>query len=176
MQAFKQTVSRFCVWRFLIHQQIRIMQHTEFIDAICAKVDDGARFMVNLEKRTLRLDGRLVNLDEVDVFPVDEAVMFRCIEDLYWQYRHSVPSERSESHRRRYFKALPEDELSDEDMIYGATRETARCRLELFILLMLRSGQLYWHEQWGSWFYQSPYEKEFIILRAWVEPKSRHAA
>lgn len=63
------------------------MQHTEFIDAICAKVDNGARFMVNLEKRTLRLDGRLVNLDEVDVFRVDEAVMFRCIEDLYWQYR-----------------------------------------------------------------------------------------
>ena len=129
------------------------MQHTEFIDAICSKVDNGARFMVNLEKRTLRLNGRLVDLDEVDVFRVDEAVMFRCIEDLYWQYRHSVPSERSESHRRRYFKALPEDELSDEDMIYGAARETARCRLELFILLMLRSGQLCWHEQWGSWFY-----------------------
>lgn len=159
-----------------IHQQIRIMQHTEFIDAICSKVDNGARFMVNLEKRTLRLNGRLVDLDEVDVFRVDEAVMFRCIEDLYWQYRHSVPSERSESHRRRYFKALPEDELSDEDMMYGAARETARCRLELFILLMLRSGQLCWHEQWGSWFYQSPYEKEFIILRAWVEPKTRQTA
>ena len=68
------------------------------------------------------------------------------------------------------------DELSDEDMIYGAARETARCRLELFILLMLRSGQLCWHEQWGSWFYQSPYEKEFIILRAWVEPKTRQTA
>ena len=66
------------------------MTHTEFIDAICSKVDSGARFMVNLEKRTLRLNGRLVNLDEVDVFPVDEAVMFRCIVDLYWQYRHSV--------------------------------------------------------------------------------------
>lgn len=62
---------------------IRIMTHTEFIDAICSKVDSGARFMVNLEKRTLRLNGRLVNLDEVDVFRVDEAVMFRCIEDLY---------------------------------------------------------------------------------------------
>ena len=71
------------------------MQHTEFIDAICSKVDNGARFMVNLEKRTLRLNGRLVDLDEVDVFRVDEAVMFRCIEDLYWQYRHSVPSETS---------------------------------------------------------------------------------
>ena len=40
------------------------------------------------------------------------------IEQLYQEYKHSVPSERSESHLRYYFKALPEKELSDEKWTY----------------------------------------------------------
>lgn len=149
------------------------MTHTEFIDHICSKVDNGSRFSVNLQKRTLRLDGKLVNLDDINVLPVHEKVMLHYIIELYQHYRHSVPSERSESHRRCYFKALPEGELSDTDMLYGPPRETARCNLELYVLLMIRDGQLRWHEEWGSWFYQSPAEKDFIILRSWIEPQQQ---
>lgn len=85
-------------------------------------------------------------------------------------YKHSVPSERSESHRRYYFKALPEKELSDEDMMYGERREVARCKLELYVLMQLLRGNLWWNNSWGTWFWCSKNDKDLIILRDWIEP------
>lgn len=79
---------------------------------ISQAVELGSRFTVNFEKRTLRLDGKLVSLDDVNVLPLNGSVMLREIEGYYQQYKHSIPSERSESHRRSYFKALPEKDLS----------------------------------------------------------------
>lgn len=147
------------------------MMHYEFISEIANKVGNGSRFSVNFEKRTLRVDGKLVDLDDIEVLPIDDDLMLRMIADLYYAYKHSIPSERSESHRKSYFKALPEDELTDTDMMYNASREVARCELEIYVLLRIRSGELHWHDEWGSWFYQSPYDKDLIILRSWVEPK-----
>lgn len=149
------------------------MTHTQFMLNISQAVELGSRFTVNFEKRTLRLDGKLVCLDDVNVLPLAGPVMLREIEGYYQQYKHSIPSERSESHRRSYFKALPEKDLSDHDMLYGVEREVARCQLEVFVLLMLFDGQLRWHNEWGSWFWQSPNDKDLIILRQWVEPKSK---
>mgnify|MGYP007047911483 FL=1 len=144
------------------------MTHTEFIALVCDRVEEGSRFTVNFEKRTLRVDGKLVDFSEVDILP--EPKMQTILDAMYYTYKHSVPSERSESHRKCYFKALPEDSLSDDDMLYGERREPTRCRLELYILLMIVSGQLRWHSEWGSWFWQSPNDKDFIILRQWIEP------
>lgn len=148
------------------------MTHTQFMLNISQAVELGSRFTVNFEKRTLRLNKELVSLDDVNVLPLNESVMFRGIEGYYQQYKHSIPSERSQSHRRSYFKALPEEQLSDHDMLYGTPREVARCQLEVFVLLMLYDGQLRWHNKWGSWFWQSPNDKDLIILRSWVEPQS----
>lgn len=148
------------------------MLSSEFISNVSEKVAGGARFSVNFEKRTLRVDGNLMDLDEIEVAKYEEAFVMDTIDVLYLAYKHSVPSERSESHRRYYFKALPEKELSDEDMMYGEQRECARCELELFVLFAIRSGNLKWHEQWGRWFYQSPRDKDLIILRSWIEPKN----
>lgn len=113
-------------------------------------VELGSRFTVNFEKRTLRLDRELVSLDDVNILPLNGSVMLREIERYYQQYKHSIPSERSESHRRCYFKALPEKDLSDHDMLYGVSREVARCQLEVFVLLMLFDGQLQWQSKWGQ--------------------------
>ncbi len=102
---------------------------------ISQAVELGSRFTVNFEKRTLRLDGKLVSLDNVNILPLNGSVMLREIEGYYQQYKHSIPSERSESHRRSYFKALPEKDLSDHDMLYGVSREVARCQLEVLSFL-----------------------------------------
>ena len=139
---------------------------------ISQAVELGSRFTVNFEKRTLRLNRELVSLDDVNVLPLNGSVMLREIEGYYQQYKYSIPSERSQSHRRSYFKALPEEQLSDQDMLYGVSREVARCQLEVFVLLMLYDGQLRWHNKWGSWCWQSPNDKDLIILRSWVEPQS----
>lgn len=146
------------------------MTHTDFIRAIVSRVEAGSRFTVNLARRTLRVDGKPVDLSQVEVPPMLEADILSDIKVWYAVYKHSVPSERSESHRRTYFKALPERALSDDDMLYGESRETARCRLELYVLLMLRSGQLRWNDEWGSWFWQSPDDRDLVILREWIEP------
>ncbi len=142
-------------------------------------VYNGAKFYINLEKRSLSVNGKYLIKDGKHELPLGcwhkedfpEEKMFKSLELRYRDYKHSIPSERSESHRRRYFKALREDELSDEDMMYGVPREFARYELESFLLAMIMIGALKWHEEWGSWFYQSPNDKDLIILRSWVEPK-----
>lgn len=127
------------------------------------------KFTINLQKKTCRLNGKLVDLSRLELPDVEMPVM-AWIEILYKYYKRSIPSERSESHRRCYFKAKAESEISDEDMMYGEPREPMRCRLELFVLLSIYHGKLTWHDEWGSWFWQSPSDKDLIILREWVEP------
>lgn len=140
-------------------------------EEIISEVEDGAKFAINLTKRTMRLHGKVVDLSDCETPPMKDFPLMTQIECLYELYKHSVPSERSESHRKHYFKALPEKSLTDVDMMFGEQREVARCRLELFILLVIADGRLTWQEEWGSWFYQSPNDKDFVILRDWVESR-----
>jgi len=139
-------------------------------DEIIKAVEDGAKFTINFQKRTMRLNGKVIDLSDTFFPPIRNKPMMERIEHLYKIYKHSIPSERSESHRRYYFKALREKDLSDSDMMYGDRREVARCRLELYVLLCLYQGQLTWHDEWGTWFWQSDKDKDLIILRDWIEP------
>lgn len=142
-------------------------------DEIIKAVENGAKFTINLQKRTCRVNGKVVMSEEdkpKDTPYLTHAVVLFAIEQRYKAYKHSVPSERSESHRRYYFKALPEKELSDEDMMYGERREVARCKLELYVLIQLLRGNLAWENRWGTWFWRSENDKDLIILRDWVEP------
>lgn len=144
-------------------------------------VFNGATFYISLERRSLAINNHFLIKDGLtfdqnaslgcwnkEDWP--EEKMFEALELKYRDYKHSVPSERSESHRRSYFKALPEKELSDEDMMYGMSREFARYGLESFILAMIMCGAFKWKEEWGTWFWQSPNDKDLVILRKWVEP------
>lgn len=142
-------------------------------EEIIKEVENGAKFTVNFEKRTCRVNGKDVTPQwkKLPERMITNAAILYSVENLYQAYKHSVPSERSESHRRSYFKALPEKSLSDEDMLYGERREVARCKLELHILRHLLWGQLVWEEEWGSWFWQSPKDKDLVLLRSWIEPE-----
>ena len=92
------------------------------------------------------------------------------IEILYENYKYSLPSERSDSKRRQYFKALPVDKLTDEQMATGERREVARAKLEGFILCMIVDGFFVWDEdELGKWFYQSKRDPDLVILRNWIE-------
>lgn len=139
-------------------------------DEIINTVDDGAKFAVNLMKRTFRLSGKVIDVSGCTPPPYDDIILL--IEEMYGNYKHSLPSERSESHRRYYFKALPEKELTDADMMFGERRETARCRLELTVLLAIIDGTLTWNPSWGTWFWQSEHDPDLVILRKWIEPDS----
>lgn len=98
------------------------------------KVHNGSSFRINLEKRDLVIDGKYIikegqyegSLGYDTNFPVNDLLVMA--EGFYWQYRHSIPSARSEARYRRYFRALPEHELSEDDMLYGENRELAQLR------------------------------------------------
>lgn len=139
------------------------------------KVRNGTTFRVFLESRSLVMgDGCPIAYGKfngelgVDRMPLDKAL--ELIEHLYEQYKNSVPSERNDNKRRRYFIALPEHELTDEDMAYGIQREEAQIKLELTILCLILNGSLVWDEvTMGKWFWQSKNDKDLVILRQWVD-------
>lgn len=154
---------------------------TGIIDYARTCVANGDKFYIGLQKRSLAINGHFLIKD--GLFMKDglclgcfhkedwpEGKMLEALERRYRDYKHSVPSERSESHRRNYFKALPEDKLSDEDMMYGMSREFARYELESFVLAMVMCGAFKWNPSWGTWFWQSPNDKDLVILREWIEP------
>ncbi len=139
------------------------------------EVQNGAKFCINLQKRTLRLNGKLVEIDNPQDYVQDDVdgTYLLDLRETYKLYKHSVPSERSDSHRRTYFRALREKDLSDHDMMYGRPRELARFDLEAYVLCGLLSKKLWWLENWGTWFYQDPEDKDLVLLREWVEPKRK---
>lgn len=135
------------------------------------RVVNGARFSINFENRSLRVNGKYVikngqyegNLG----CPVVTDSLSE-IERLYERYMHSVPSQRSDAKQRKYFRALPEKELSDDDMLYGIPREEAQAELELFILCQILQNALNWDNfASGLWFWQSSKHPSLIMLRKW---------
>lgn len=155
-----------------INQKRKIMNIKELYD----KVSQGAPFYVNFKKRTVRVGKKAYDIKDIewdkDLSDLSEKDILDILTAAYEAYKHSVPSERSDSHRKSYFKALPYEELSDDDILYGAPREFSRFTLEISFLIAVSSGKLKWNNEWGTWFWQSPDDKDFVILREWVEPKN----
>lgn len=143
-------------------------------------VEAGANFRVDFRSRSLKIDGKAV-IDEgryegeLGITPCSEEEFLSRVEELYRCYKYSVPSERSESRPRRYFTALPEKELSDEDMFYGQQRDKTQLELELYILCQILNGFAWNPERLGSWFWQSRNDKDLVLLREWVEPDNNQS-
>lgn len=143
------------------------------------QIAEGAKWNINLMTRSLKVDGKFIIKDgEYEGELGNEALEFASKEyvvselnSLYAKYKYSIPSERTNSRRRMYFKALREHELSDEDMLYGEPREIAQFVLEYTLLTLVISGVFDKHwDEWnmGNWFWQSEEDKDFIILKSWV--------
>ena len=95
--------------------------------------------------------------------PLAEQTLPVCaetLEELYAIYKHSIPSEKTMSRTPR-FKALPESELSDDDMLYGVGREQAERDLE-------KALQGFAIPEDAGWFWQSPNEPDLVVLRQWT--------
>lgn len=146
---------------------------------VLERVESGERFCINFEKRTMKV-GRETIIDngEYDSSKTlfdgayDSKSLLDMIATLYRIYKYSLPSERSDAKRKKYFKALSVDELTDEELIVGMPREKAQYMLEAFILCMIVDGYFVWNEELhGKWFWQCPSDPDLIILRSWVEGK-----
>lgn len=137
-------------------------------------VESGANFKIDFRNRSLKLNGKFVIQNgkyegELGVPDCSEDVFFANVEELYLCYKHSVPSQRSESKSRLYFKAFPEKDLSDDAMLFGERRDKAQIELELYILCRILGGLKWNAETMGNWFWQSKVDKDLVILRNWIE-------
>jgi hypothetical protein len=145
------------------------------------RVESGETFYIDFEKRTMKVgkDFLIKNgeFDEsknlmdmvVDLHCIDDVI--KHIEETYQFYKFSLPSERSDSKRKKYFKALSIDELDDEHLMCAGRREVEQARLEGFILCAILSGKFQWDDSLGKWFCQSKNDPDLVILRNWVENK-----
>ena len=143
------------------------------------QIAEGAKWNINLITRSLKVNGKFIIKDgEYEGGLGNEALEFASKEyiiselnSLYAKYKYSIPSERTNSRRRMYFKALKEHELYDDDMLYGEPREISQFVLEFTLLTLVISGVFDKHwDEWnmGNWFWQSEEDKDFVILKNWV--------
>lgn len=142
-------------------------------EELIQKVSEGSRFNINFETRTMKIGKKKVidngEYGDKELISIKINDPLDIIENLYSQYKFSIPSERSENKRRGYFKALSANELTDEELICGERREVARARLEGFILCMILNGKLTWDEfTMGKWFWQSNNDPDLVILKKWI--------
>lgn len=144
--------------------------YKELVNAVA----NGTRFNINFETRTARVGKKYIVKNGVIATPLEleketpeETV--KTIQSLYRDYKYSVPSERSETRRRQYFKALEEKDLPDEALLYGIPREVARFRLEMYILSSILDGSLSWDNGiMKGWFWKSEEDKDLIIFKKWI--------
>ena len=136
----------------------------------------GRSFSINFEKRNMKVDKKYLIKDgvwntEFTLLPkeLENVDVLKTIEDMYFKYKHSLPSERSDSKRRRYFKALSIEEIPDALLWNFDYREREQAKLEGFILCSILSGNLKWTENMGKWFYQSKNDPDLVILKSWIE-------
>ena len=141
----------------------------ELYDEIINSVSSGSVFNVDLKKKVLQLDKNNVPLDNINVNISSSEDMLSTIHKLFERYKYSVPSERSEGKKRRYFKALKLSEIEYDDFMFGEGRDTAQIKLELYVLLSSIYHKDFWEEIFKEqFFYQSDKDKDLIILKDWV--------
>ena len=138
-------------------------------------IENGANFRIDFQSRSLKVNGRhMIRNGRYDGAPwLPEygcGDFFTDVEELYRRYKHSIPSERSQSKSRRYFMALPESDLEDGDMLYGQHRDTAQFELEFYILC--RIIVRYDLKSFAAFLAVKLSFRDLVILRKWVEPGS----
>jgi hypothetical protein len=141
------------------------------------QVENGERFYIDFEQRTMKIgQDKVIDNGEYDTSQVlydekfdNSRTMLDKVRELYIAYKFSLPSERSDKKRKKYFKALPIEELTDEQLIYGLRREVAQYILEGFILCAILNGDFIWDDEiHGKWFYKDKLEQDLVILKNWI--------
>lgn len=126
---------------------------------------------IDLEKKNMMINGSVVinNGIPINGFPIrTEPVTYEELERLYETYKFSVPTESETKMRRPYFKALPIEQIPVKLLCNGIDRTEAREALETTLLYGILNGSIRW-ENPEHWFWQSSQDRDFVILKKWVE-------
>jgi len=150
------------------------MTYYEMLATLAQKGYD--KIHVDLENKNIRICKQLVIENGTpiqnkvivgeDVYECDELINEQLdIDELYKQYKYSLPSERDG--KKHYFKALSADLLTDAQMVYGMSRLEARIRLEVYVMFAALKGWLTMTSP-EHWFWQSEKDRDFVILEKWL--------
>ena len=148
-------------------------------EELVKRVSDGERFYINFKNRSMKIGKKFIIADGVydteieliDFGCTDTQAVLSEVEKLYQSYKYSLPSERSDNKRRKYFKALSIEEIPDKYLFNAEKREITQAQLEGFILCMMLKDKFVWTEDIGKWFWQSKNDPDLVILRNWIENK-----
>lgn len=137
-------------------------------------VENGTKFKVDFKTRSFKLNGQYIIQNSqyegdlgVELYASLDEFLSN-VEHLYTRYKHSIPSTMSECKSRKYFKALSDKDLEDEDMLFGVGRDIAQVELELYILCQIILGIGWDANKMGKWFWQSNKDRDLVILKNWV--------
>lgn len=151
-------------------------------EELVKRVSEGETFHIDFEERTMKIGKQKIidngswdknrELIKLEYYQKELEFAMKTIYELYLGYKYSLPSERSDSKRRKYFKSLSVEELTDEELMTAETRDVAQCKLEGYILCVVLLGVFVWNEdRHGKWFWQSKADPDLVILRSWIENK-----
>lgn len=125
---------------------------------------------INFKTKSMKEDGRYLIKDGVASIPIRDApVTVDELNTLYREYKSSQPSEGSSKFRHPYFRALSPNEMTDEELLLGQDRQTAKEALETAVLMGALNGSL--RSLFATdrqWFWQSDEDNDFVILRSWI--------
>ena len=145
------------------------MTYNEIIE----EIEHGAQFRVDFKNRTLHLNGKQVEIQDLQIEKVEDLDKWLDkVEDLYDDYKYSRPTKVSMAKERKCkFKALGISELVAEcghsALDNPTSRDVAQAALEIFILGSLINGSFNPEELFAKdWFYQGS-DKDLIIRKDW---------
>lgn len=140
--------------------------------------EEERKVRIDIIGRTLVVDGNVIidkgnYCGELGLPVVETNVALQMIENAYMKYKTSMPDEGTNvntTYRNSLFKALPSQDLSDDDLIFSEYRSFARTRLELTVLIMLLNKSIDWNSEQlaGKWFWQSSKDKNLVLLKQWI--------
>ena len=129
------------------------MTVAEFIE----KVEDGQPYRISFEKREVKLNGFLVDIDFEQVDNKEEKLL-----ELFENYKYSVPSKKADS---KYFYAFDESKLSTKQLAENESRYIARARLEIYVLGLIINNK--WDFEEKQWYWQSKAEPKLTLFKKW---------
>ena len=126
------------------------------VDEFIKKVEDGQPFRISFEKREVRLNGFLVDID----FELPDNIEEKLFE-LFRNYKYSVPSAKADS---KYFFALDEKKLSTKQLAENEHRYIARAKLEIYVLGLIINNK--W-DFGDKWYWQSKRDSNLVLFKKW---------
>lgn len=140
------------------------------------RVEDGERFTIDFEKRSLKIgkeviidDGELMDGYELSFDSKSNFINPLCVlEREYIAYRDSRPAEHEYG---KYFKCKRAEELTDEELILGDNREMARAKLEWYVLALILIGFKFedFDTDEKHWYWKS--DSGLVLMRRWFGGK-----